>query len=263
MKVLKIIVSFSTVIAAIIYGIFMVFQGTTDLYQYMILSLLILIASTFLIMDIQYSNKFEVFFEKFDQLIDTSSVQCFKSVDLCAKEIYHLVKNGEHIVDFVTIDTKIRTANKKKSKLMHKTIQSLFKSNNIKLTYITMFREETAGRFIENIDIGNLHNNNNVYAYFDSDNAIPFATFLVIDNKIVITRTPYTEGQDAAYIIIRNKLLAKHYKDWMLIIWESAKKVETADDINAIYFKIKDNLTEGQKSNLEKHIDNIKRKLEK
>lgn len=49
----------------------------------------------------------------------------------------------------------------------------------------------------------------------------------------------------------------------MLIIWESAKKVETADDINAIYFKIKDNLTEGQKSNLEKHIDNIKRKLEK
>lgn len=263
MKILKNIVSFSAVVAAIIYGIIMFFKGTSDLYQYMILSLLILIATSSLIMDIQYTSKFECYFEKLNWLIETSTIQCFDSVDLCAKELSSLVKSGTHIVDFVSIDTEIRTTNKKKSGLMHQTVQSLFQNENIRLTYITMLRQDTIERFIKNIDLGDLGDNDNMYAYFNSDNAIPFATFLIVDSKIVITRSPYRIGQNATYIIIRNETLSKHYKEWTSFIWESAKKVESADDIDAIYSLIKDSISGNRKTALEKHIASIKKKLER
>lgn len=263
MKILKRIISFSTIIVAIIYGIIMYFKGTTDLYQYMVLSLLILIATTSLIMDIQYKEKFEVFFKRMDSLMDSSSIESLESVDLCAQELMHMVRKGNHIVDFVSIDTEVRTKNQKENHLMHMAVQSLFQNKNIKLTYITMLRNDTVARFISNISLGNLHSNGNMYAYFDSGNAIPFATFLVVDNKYVITRSPYEVGQDASYIIIRNEVLAKHYKNWVSFIWKSAKKIESADDIDTIYERIKDSIPVDQKKTIEQYVEIIKERMVK
>lgn len=261
MRILKNIISFSTVITAIVYGLISFFQGTTDLYQNLILSLLVLISTTFLISDIEYNNKFTKYFEQIDGFIEKSSIQTFESVDLCAKEINHLVSNGTHTVDFVSIDTSIRTNNNKKSNAMHKAVQSLFTNKDVRLLYVTYLRKKTIDKFIRNIDLGNLHINNNTYGYIELNNMIPFATFLIIDNQIVITRSPYEAGQEASYIIVRNEILAKHYKDWMNMIWKEIKKVETLDDINSIYKKFKTKITDQQKKDIEKHIKNIKNKI--
>lgn len=263
MKVLKNILSIASMVAAAIFTIYMAFHNTSDPYQYMILSLLILLTTTSLLMDIQYTSKFEHYFENLDKIIDSSTIQSVGSVDLCAKELSRLVSTGTHTVDFISIDTEIRTSNNKKSQLMHGALKALFQNKNVSLKYITQFRVDTIERFIENIDLGNLHDKDNIYAYFDSTNAIPFATFLVIDSQTVITRSPYEAGQDATYIIIRNPVLAKHYKQWAVSLWNTAHKIESADDIDNLYSKIKDEISENQRSILNKHINSIKKKMEK
>ncbi len=261
METLRKVVPYSTVIAAVIYEVVSIFQGTNSLYENFILTLLILITTTFILNDMHMSDKVEKCLGRVGGIIDSSSIQTFPSVDLCAKEIKNLVSSGSHKVDFVSIDTVIRTGNKKKSNAMHDTVKHLFSEKSIHLLYLTYLRAETVDKFIRNINVGNLRDNNNTYGYIDCEGMIPFATFLIIDDKIVITRSPYEDGTQSDYILIRNSTMVNYYKDWTRMIWRSAKHIESMPDIEEMYNIHKSDLTDQQKADIDTHLKEIKNKI--
>ncbi len=262
MKVLKTIVSFSAVIAATIYLIVLYLNENTDTYQYMILTLLILIATSSLIMDVQYTSKFDEFVGKKNMLIDESSIQRFDSVDMFAEELSHMVRRGKHIVDFVSIDTSLRTGNADKRRVMHKVVQTLFRNEDVQLTYITRIRSENAMRFFANMNTALSANKNDLFAYYEnSENGIPFASFIVVDDKYVFTRSPYDVGQTPTYLVVRNKVLAQHFKDWVRFIWKEAQKITSENEIEELYNRMVTSLSAEEKSRLSGHLEEIKNKM--
>ena len=144
---------------------------------------------------------------------------------------------------------------------MHNTLKSVFSNKNITLTYITLLRKETALKLLRNIDAGDLHKRDNIYGYIDDEKMIPFATYLVIDNKYVITRSPYETGQESHYIIVRNDVLAEYYKNWAQMIVANSQKIDTIEDINAIYNFAQSGLSDDQKKKAKEYISSIEKKM--
>ena len=111
-KILKYIVSFITVLIAIGYFVYISIDGNCELYEYMILSLLILISTTFVIEIIDEERKWkevEKNLQKDILSISECQIMTFDNTKDWVDEMYRLTKKGNHTFDSAALDSATRS----------------------------------------------------------------------------------------------------------------------------------------------------------
>lgn len=180
-------------------------------------------------------------------------IQTYRSVDEVALEILSLVKSGTHNVDMIMFDTKTRTSDPRKVSKMRNTVSYCIKKKDITLRMAFVPSADNIVFRVNGIIDALKDNNNSYFAYQESK--ITFASFMVIDNRYVSIRTPFKNGSQTAYCIVKEQNLCKLYSSWFDILWEEAvhlnranissfvnkqKTIISASDIKKIQVRIKD-----------------------
>jgi hypothetical protein len=155
------------------------------------------------------------------RLLPPTRIQTYRSVDEVAFEILSLVKDSRtHRVDMVMFDTKIRTADPKKVSKMKDTVSYCTKNKRITLRLAFTPSPDNIVFRVNGVIDSIKDNNNSHFAYQDSK--ITFASFMVIDSCYVSLRTPFKNGSQTVYCIVKEPNLCELYSSWFNILWDEA-----------------------------------------
>lgn len=157
------------------------------------------------------------------RILPPSRIETFPFVDKVAEQLISMVYEGNHEVDIVLYDTRIRTSDPKKVSKMQNFIKYCAENKRIKLRLAFVPAADSICQRIENIIESETKRSNSFYAYQES--TITFASFMIIDGSYVSIRTPHQNGSKALYCVVREEQLCLLYSSWFNIIWEEATHV--------------------------------------
>lgn len=161
--------------------------------------------------------------EEFKHILPPSRIESFDTVDEVAEQLTAMVSEGNHDVDIVLYDIKIRTTDPQKVSKMQGFIKYCSNNKRIKLRLAFVPSPDSICERIENILEAEKTQSNSFYAYQVSQ--ITFASFMVIDNSFVSIRTPHKNGSKSLYCVVKEETLCTLYSSWFSILWEEANHV--------------------------------------
>lgn len=261
-KMLEKIVSYITVIISVGYFVYITFYPSIDIYQMMILSLLILIATTFILDNIDNDRKWKEIEEKLRDTISSvspSQIQIFKNSADWVNAMELIIKNGEHTIDTASLDTETRSKAIRQRTRIWTHITNCCKRPNIQFRHIVRVRKNNFENLLERI-IAGTSKQNTYFAYYELPQSFSFPTFGIIDDRYVSTRSPYHEGEMPHYIIIENKEIAIYFSRYFRELWDNGKKIRKIDDLEKIYSLFKDEFVDEEQSRIEIKMKKIKSK---
>ena len=225
LKFLLFLLSSASLIAAIIFSIYSALVAPLELYQYMILTLLILIASTFLLnekLEKTTNEKLNKAIEKMLNTIPPSCIYIHNDVDVSTAKALQNIETDVTQVDMVTIDVGTRTPQHKRSGKINKIVDTFIKKPNINFRYIVKLNQDNFVRNIIRIKKYGGVEKKNFISYLQFDEYIPLVSFIIINSKVVLTRSPYKLGDKGNYLAIENDTLVQYFQDWFKMLEDSS-----------------------------------------
>ena len=261
-KILKMIVSYSTVIISIGYFIYSTVFTSQDTYQMMILSLLILISTTFILDNIDDDRKWKGIEEKLKDTISAvspSQIQIFENSADWVEAMELIVKNGQHTVDTASLDAETRSKALGQRTKIWTHITNCCTNPKIQFRHIVRVRKNNFENLLERIMAGT-SKQNTYFAYYKLPQEFTFPTFGIIDNRYVSTRSPYHEGESPRYVIIENKEIVTYFNRYFRELWDNGEKIRTIDDLMNIYVLFESKFSDEEKKRIASKMEKIKQK---
>lgn len=259
---LKRIVSYITVFIAIGYLVYTTIKAPVDLYQYMILLLLILISTTFILDNMDEDQKWRNIENDLKNIVSEISptqIRFFDNSSDWVDAMELLVKNGKHTVDTASLDSSTRTKSPNSRSRIWNHITDCCKNENIKFRHIVRVRKNNYSNLLDRLLAGS-EKENSFYAYYELPQTFSFPTFGIIDDRFISTRSPYSEGETPRYYIIENKEIAYYYIRYFKELWEQAINITDIEQIRMLYQKFESSFDEEEKKQLQEKIDQIRTK---
>ena len=261
LKILKYLFTFITIPVSIGYGIYTIFKAPLDIYEYMILSLLILISTTFafdLAEEKQALKHFDDVTNQLKNSLPNSEIYSFPYVDESTLFGTHILREKIVEVEMVALDVSLRTKVKEKRGKITNLVDKFVENPDVKFRYIIRL---TKDNFIRNINrIDKYNDKNNFFAYVPLQPDVPFASFVLVNRSIVLTRSPYKEGATAEYLVIKNEKISNYFSRWFDMLWDTTMPLENKRDIESAFDIIKTVLQEQEMKNISEIISNMKEK---
>lgn len=237
-----------TLVFSIIASIVINFIEDVSLIDNLMVSLLVLLITTFIF---DFNKVLDSVFKKmkvFENKLKPSSVRDFDSVDKCAKEVDIMLKDGQHTVDFVSLDAKIRTQIKSKHRPMVELLNKFVSNEKIKLRYITTINPKNYKTILNFIISSKSGQKESYYAICKS--TVPFASFYIIDKHYLVIRTPYNETVDKHYCIIEDESICALFISWFEMIWQNSKVIDSSETLINIYNDLKAEFDNNEKEKI-------------
>lgn len=261
-KILKKIVSYITVIISVGYFVYITLHAPVDIYQMMILSLLILIATTFILDNIDDDKKWKDIEKKLKDTISAvspSQIQVFENSADWVDAMELIIKSGQHTVDTASLDAETRSKASGRRTRIWSHITDCCKNSNITFRHIVRIRKNNFENLLERI-IAGTSKQNTYFAYYELPQDFSFPTFGIIDNHYVSTRSPYHEGEIPHYIIIENKEVATYFNRYFRELWDNGKKIRKIEDLESIYSLFENGFSNEEKKEIALKMKKIKDK---
>jgi len=164
------------------------------------------------------------------------SIATFASLEECLVEIERMYKRIESSVDIASLDYINRT-----NKNAMDSLKSQFTTNEkVKYRYLFYPAVERLESVLSSITDSNTLGKNNYYAHINESVRLPFASFIILDDKYFMVRSPYEEGEKSHYLLISNELLCAMFVKWFSMMWKEAKLIDNKDDLEYYIAKIKE-----------------------
>ena len=163
---LKRIVSYITVFIAIGYLVYTTIKAPVDLYQYMILLLLILISTTFILDNMDEDQKWRNIENDLKNIVSEISptqIRFFDNSSDWVDAMELLVKNGKHTVDTASLDSSTRTKSPNSRSRIWNHITDCCKNENIKFRHIVRVRKNNYSNLLDRLLAGS-EKENSFYA---------------------------------------------------------------------------------------------------
>ena len=260
-KILKYIVSFITVLIAIGYFVYISIDGNCELYEYMILSLLILISTTFVIEIIDEERKWkevEKNLQKDILSISECQIMTFDNTKDWVDEMYRLTKKGNHTFDSAALDSATRSKKKTQYSSIWGFLNVCSKEKRISFRHILRIRKNNFNNLLDRIIAGSAEKNS-YFAYYKLPKSFSFPTFGIIDERYIVTRSPYQEGEPPCYLIIENTQISRFFIRYFEELWRSSIRVDTISVLRELYKEFENEYTKKEK----KRFDNKMTKIDK
>lgn len=163
--------------------------------------------------------------EQLIKILPDSRIKNYKYIDDVVTDLKkRLNTEGSHSVDFVLLDTRRRTTETARAKVMSSFIKDCCKNKDIKTRMLfNPLTSSLPSRYIAIIN--SLKKETNGYFAYQESN-FSFASFFIIDKNTVFIRNPYKNGTETAYCIIKNDSLCKVYTNWFDIMWSEATIID-------------------------------------
>lgn len=261
-KILKKIVSYVTVIISIGYLVYITIHASADIYQMMILSLLILIATTFILDNMEDDKKWKDVEKKLKDAILTvspSQIQVFENSADWVEAMDIIIRNGNHIVDTASLDAETRSKALGQRTQIWEHITDCCKNSNINFRHIVRVRKNNFNNLLERLIAGN-SKQHTYFAYYELPQDFSFPTFGIIDNRYVSTRSPYHEGEIPRYIIIENEEVVTYFNRYFRELWDNGKNIRKIEDVENIYSLFENEFSTDEKKEIALKIKKIKNK---
>lgn len=245
---LNFVVKLTAIVMAIVYSIYTGIWAPRNLYEYMIISLLVIIATNSLLDQISFYEKFNDFINSYNDEKGNGKdrVYSFDNSDACANMLNSRITSGIHCIDVVSLDQKTRTQKKVPKKHLVMNMLDMAADNiDIRLRYIYVPGEKNFLRILNRINKGNC--NNSFFSYIDNKSPFPFASFIIIDNNILMTRSPYEPSNASEYLVLENDDILKFYKNWFNTLWAHSIKIDSKKSLEELYENYKDILVNEEK----------------
>lgn len=243
-----------TLVISIIASVIINFINEVSLEDNLIIALLVLLITTFVFDFNIILDKIRDKIYDYNHRLNPSSVLHYDSVDLCANAVNKIIKGDKHDVDFVSLDTKIRTQMKSKRRPMVRLLNKFVTSEKIKLRYLTAINSENYKTILDFIIASNSSQKESYYAICNSN--VPFASFYIIDKKYLVIRTPYNANVKKHYCIIDDTSICGLFVSWFEMLWQNSEVIDTENDLRTIYNQLSNELSPEQKDMLEKLLEN-------
>lgn len=238
LKVLRYLLSSVSLLTAIIFSIYSAFISPIELYQYMILILLILIASTFLLnaeLEKVTNKKLNKAIEKMLSAIPHSSIYVYNDVDVSTVKALQNIEEDVTQIDMVAIDIGTRTPQHKRSGKINNIVDTFIKSSKINFRYVIKLNQDNFVRNVLRIKKYGGADKKNFISYLQFDEDIPLVSFIIVNNKVVLTRSPYKTGDKGNYLAIENETLVQYFQDWFNMLADSSASLTSNESIRKAY----------------------------
>lgn len=258
-KIFKYIVSYLTVIIAIGYFIYITFNNTEDIYSYMILSLLILIATSFVLDMMDEERKWKNIEKQMLSRIASVSdcrIQIFNNTKEWVDAINALTESGNHSFDSAALDKATRSKAKPQYTSIWGYLEKCSREDRILFRHILRVRKNNFENLLNRMLAGGA-NRNSYFAYYKLPPNFSFPTFGIIDNQYVVTRSPYQQGETPCYMIIDNEYISNYFIKYFEDLWNQSHKVDKVSVISTLYRNFKSEYDETQQQKLKDKINKI------
>ncbi len=250
-------ITIATLVVSLVLSIIVGVIETISVFEGIICGLITLLIITFVFDFDRYLEKIVKSQELQLNQLKHSAVYDFDSVDKCAIKVGELIQSGEnHTVDFVSLDTKIRTQVKDARRPMYKLLDDFVSKKNIKLRYLTTISAKNFETIAQFIKKSQKKGNDSNFALCVS--TIPFASFYIIDNMYLVIRTPYDTSTPKHYCIVENEVMIRVYQSWFDMLWKASEIIDNKEVIDKVYSQIKSDISEADASRMEDLKENIK-----
>lgn len=259
-RVFKFIITYITALVAIGYFIYITISNEYELYEFMILSLLILIATTFAIDQLEDDRKWkEMEIKLIRDVRSFSNCQIleFNNTVDWVKKIKELTATGEHTFDSAALDKATRSKSKPQYSSIYGYLEMCSKTDRIMFRHILRVRKNNLINLLNRMNAG-CSKKNSYFAYYELPTSFSFPTFGVIDNKYVVTRSPYERGETPRYFIIDNEQIAFFFVNYFSDLWRNSTQIKTVSIVQSLYDKHKSSYSEAERTEIESKIDNLK-----
>lgn len=260
-RILKYIVTYLTVFIAIIYFIYITFVSNTgSRSESMILSLLILIATTFVLDQLEDDRKWKEMAERIGKEINSVAefqIMEFDNTVDWVKKIKDLTSVGKHSFDSAALDKATRSKSKPQYSSIFGYLEECSRNENIQFRHILRVRKNNLINLLNRMSAGN-SKKNSFFAYYELPSEFSFPTFGVIDNKYVVTRSPYEQGETPRYFIIDNEQITHYFVNYFSDLWRNSIQIDKVSLIQSLYDKYKTEYTRAEQVEIEAKIKKLK-----
>lgn len=260
-KILKNLIAASTVIVAFIYLVYSAFNSSVDMYEGMILSLLILIATTTILESLDEERKWKNIERTFKNSISNIAdcqIQTFSSTSDWVSAMDEIIKDGHHTVDTASLDSGTRSKSQGQHSKVWQHINKCCSNENITFRHIVRVRANNLNNLLDRILSGSA-SKDSYFSFFQLDEKFSFPTFGIIDNRYISTRSPYQAGETPAYYIIESKELVSYYSRYFNDLWSNSQKIESVATLKKFMKQFDAYYSEDMKKTLNEKINKIKR----
>lgn len=257
-KILKTLVSSITIIVAFVYAIINGVNGTLPKSEGMILSLLILISTTFLVNSLGEDKKWSEIKKSIQETTGCQIIEFSSSYDW-AVYMDSMIKSGQHTVDTASLDSTVRSKAPRSHERTWQHLNNLAKKSNVKFRHIIRVRKNNFENLLQRIICGSAKQNS-FYAYYLLPQNFSFSTFGIIDNRYVSVRAPYKEGEQAKYIIVDNVQIAQLFSKWFEDLWANSEHISSIDKLNSLKGGFANEFTQEEAATISKLLDEITKK---
>lgn len=260
--ILKRVVSSVTVIVAIGYTVVMLLKGGAfTAYQTLALSLLTMIATSFLLDSFDDERKWKEIERKMVSHIASVSdcrIQIFDTTDAWVEAMRELTKDGNHIFVSASLDKTTRSKAKKSYSSIWQFLEDCSKESRINFRQVLRIRKNNFENLLNRMLAGGANKNSYFGCYSLPDN-FSFPTFGIIDDRYVVTRSPYEQGETPCYMIIDNQYILNYFRKYYDDLWMNSEKVDSSDKIDAIYQQFCDSYNDAEKKTISDKIAKLKK----
>lgn len=259
---LEVLVSSLTIIIALCYEVYAYFFAPLSVYENVILSLLILIATSFMVTQLSSFSRLNKFINQYEEdknlVQENGVIKAYESTEDSIAALQALLSSGNHSFDIVSLDQKVRTRTTSVKK--HPTVNLInetVKNGKIKVRYLFLPRKDNLVRVIRRMATGN-HDKNSFFSYISTNNMPPFASFFLIDDSVLLVRSPYDEGEHSEYVIIENSEIVNVFVKWFSSLWKSAQSINCVGDLEKLYVDFSEMLTPDSQAELREAMSKVK-----
>ena len=247
-------VAIITLVASIIGGIVVNCISSITLFENLLFGILVLLVTTFIFDFDRMFDKIQAKQEDFELHMNPASIRDYDSVDMCAKMVDALMGDGKHKVDFVSLDTQIRTQVKDTRRPMVELLNKFVSDKNIQLRYLTAINSKNFKTILNFMYMSKCAQRESYYAMCDSN--VPFASFYIIDKKYLVIRTPYDTSIEKHYCIIEDATMVLLFQGWFEMLWKNAEIIDTQIELKGLLSGMND-LDDITKDEIYKLIDKV------
>jgi len=194
-----------------------------------------------------FVEKIQILANKVDNLDNTSIIQRFPNSESAIYYLANRTKSARFSVDQASIDKQ--RARKTSVRFNYEKERSdLILSDRVKYRYIGIIDDQRRFRSVLKLMAqGPL--NNFFVAFQDKPKiGIPMLNFTIFDKEEIVTRAPYSIGEDPVYISIKSKEITELFLGYFEKLWNNEKKADNIDDVRNMlsdYKKRKNHITNG------------------
>lgn len=261
-KILKFIVQIITVIAAIVYIIWQTVSPSLQIsvYEMIIMALLCLIALSSVLEELDDDRKWNRIKKDISNEVSSISqcrIRVFSSSYDWVSAMKELTKEGTHSQDTASLDSTTRSKAQKDHNAIWSYINDCCSDESTTLRHIVRIRKNNFENLIDRILSGSA-NKKTFFAYYNLDPEFSFPTFGIVDNKYVVTRSPYQEGEIPQYLIIENEQITSYYCRYYNALWVKATKIDSVSILDQFYKCYKPLYDEQTQKRIEVKIQKIR-----